>query len=75
MRPVARPTEFTNGRAHFYSKKKMDNESVRLESPNHCSLGIGSFIKYNAFQWIHIDGVRFILLNRFVWKVRCILVI
>ncbi len=24
MRPEARPIELTNGRAHFYSKKKVD---------------------------------------------------
>ncbi len=24
MRPEARPIEFTNGRAHFYGKKKVD---------------------------------------------------
>ncbi len=27
MRPEARPIEFTNGRGHFYGKKKVDSIS------------------------------------------------
>ncbi len=27
MRPEARPIEFTNGRTHFYSKKKVDTHT------------------------------------------------
>ncbi len=37
MRPEARPFEFTNGRAHFYGKKKVDIVSefhiVRMQEP------------------------------------------
>ncbi len=31
MRPEARPLEFTNGRAHFYRKKKVDSDSQQNE--------------------------------------------
>ncbi len=28
MRPEARPIEFTNGRTHFYGKKKVDTQKM-----------------------------------------------
>ncbi len=35
MRPEARPIEFTNGRAHFNSKKKLDrNKNTINENVN-----------------------------------------
>ncbi len=30
MKPEARPLEFTNGRAHFYRKKKVDSDSQQM---------------------------------------------